>query len=234
MVKKLPNFSYEKKLWKRGFGFVAGADEVGRGALAGPVVGTAVVFLRFANLQALNYSNIRINDSKKLSAKQREKASKWIKRHSLAWGIGEVSVAVINKLGIAKATKMAFRKAIAKCNNRLQSTGYSLRHKKAVVSSQKAVDFLLIDAFYLPYTKNLRRKNQLAIIKGDQKSTSIAAASIIAKVYRDKLMVELSRKYRRYGWNKNKGYGTKEHQEAIKKWGITRLHRKEFCRKISG
>lgn len=98
--------------------------------------------------------------------------------------------------------------------------------------SKKSIDFLLIDAFYLPYTKGLRRKNQLAIIKGDQKSFSIAAASIIAKVYRDNLMVKLSRKYEKYGWRKNKGYGTKKHIQAIKKWGITRLHRKQFLSKL--
>lgn len=213
----LPTFKYEKKLWKRGFRFIAGADEVGRGALAGSVVAGAVVFSRFANLQALKDSNIRINDSKKLSAKQREKASKWIKANALSWGIGEASVAVINKLWIGKATKMAFRKAVAGCN---------------IHNSQFSIQYLLIDAFYLPYTRGLRRKNQLAIIKGDQKSISIAAASIIAKVYRDNLMVKLSRKYKKYGWEKNKGYGTKQHQQAIKKWGITRLHRRLFVRRL--
>ena len=92
------------------------------------------------------------------------------------------------------------------------------------------IDYLLIDAFYIPYVKGLRRKNQLAIVKGDTKSISIAAASIVAKVYRDKLMTALAKEkgYKKYKWHKNKGYGTKEHRQAIKRYGITKLHRKKF------
>jgi ribonuclease HII len=208
-----PNFSYEKKLWRRGFRFVAGADEVGRGAFAGPIVAAAVVFpydLQFP----ISDSGIKIDDSKKLKAREREKGAEWIKKNALGWGIGEVSAAMINRLGIGKATKIAFRKAITDVTRRLSSS----------------VDFLLVDAFYVPYTKGLRRKNQKAIVHGDTKSASIAAASIIAKVYRDKLMRKLARKHRVYGWGRNKGYGTREHQEAIKKYGVTRLHRKQFIR----
>ena len=154
--------------------------------------------------------SIIINDSKKLSPKRREIADKWIRKNALAFGIGSASVAQINKVGIKKASEIAFRKAIKNCG--------------------VEIDYLLIDAFFIPYVKGLRRKNQKPIIKGDTKSVSIAAASIIAKVYRDKLMMDLGKKskYRKYKWVKNKGYGTLEHRNAIKKYGLTRQHRKKF------
>ena len=198
---KLPNFSFEKKLWKKEYRVVAGVDEVGRGALAGPVVAGAVAFSPGASVL------VRIDDSKKLTSKQREKAYFWIRKNALVYGIGKASVVQIDKFGIKKATEIAFRKAIKNC--------------------AKRVDFLLIDAFFIPYVRGLRRKNQLAIINGDEKSVSIAAASIIAKVYRDRLMTKLNGKY---GWEKNKGYGTKDHQNALRKYGATRLHRKLFIR----
>jgi len=212
----MPSFKFENAVWKNDFKIVAGIDEVGRGSFAGPVVAAAVAFAPMSNYQfpmTNEFSNeIIINDSKQLTAKQREIADIWIRKHALGFGIGEASVAQINKFGIKKASEIAFRKAI--------------------INSRLAVDFLLIDAFYIPYVKNLRRKNQKAIIKGDTKSISIAAASIIAKVYRDKLMASLSKqsKYKKYGWDKNKGYGTKQHREAILKYGITKLHRKLFVR----
>lgn len=205
------NFKFEKEFWKKGFDYVAGCDEVGRGCFAGPLVTGVVVFGKKTVVE----SGIIINDSKKVKPKQREKASKWIKKNALSWGIGEVSVSVINRVGIAKATQAAMRKAIVAANKRMDSA---------------RIDFLLVDAFYVPYMKGLRRKNQKAIVHGDEKSLSIAAASIIAKVYRDGLMLALSRnpKYKKYGWGRNKGYGTKEHQESIKKFGLTRYHRKQF------
>lgn len=217
---KLPDFEYEKRVWRKGFRFVSGADEVGRGALAGPIVAGAVVWYVRSARPLEEIQKVEINDSKKLSAQRREKLAKLIKENALAWGVGEVSVAFINKHGIVRAMRAAFRKAIADCNRKLE------------VEGGKA-DFLLVDAFYVPYTKGLRRKNQLAIIKGDEKSISIAAASIVAKVYRDELMRKLSRKHRKYKWNANKGYGTRRHIEAIKKHGVTRLHRKAFVRKLT-
>ncbi len=203
----LPNFSFEKKLWKRGYKSIAGVDEVGRGCFAGPVVAGAVALTA---KQTKAYANIRINDSKKLTPKQRERAYYWIRRTAKFYGIGKASVVEINKLGIKKATEIAFRKAIKNC--------------------KKRPDYLLIDAFYVPYVRGLRRKNQLPIVHGDSRSVSIAAASIIGKVYRDRLMTNLGNKpkYRKYGWQKNKGYGTKEHQKAIKKYNLTRHHRKQF------
>ncbi len=187
---------------------MAGVDEVGRGSFAGPVVAGCVVFERKTEIP----DGIKINDSKKLRPLERKKASRWIKENALTWGIGEAPVSVINRLGMAKATKMAFRRAIDDANKRLG----------------KRIDFLLIDAFFIPYVRGLRRENQQAIVNGDEKSFSIAAASIVAKVERDKEMLRFSRKYPRYGWGRNKGYGTKQHQEALKKYGTTRYHRKVF------
>ena len=233
---QLPSFRYEKKLWKCGFKFVAGIDEVGRGCFAGPVVAATVVFRPQNPKSKFQIPNkVIINDSKKLSARQRERADGWIKENAFAWGIGEAPVAIINRLGMGKATKMAFRKAVLNVNNRLQS------------KSKSKIEYLLADAFFIPYVPGLptrRRKDrngrfkknpkgrQQAIIDGDQKSFSIAAASIIAKVYRDRLMLNLSKQsgYKKYGWGRNKGYGTAEHREIILKYGITRYHRKQFVK----
>jgi ribonuclease HII len=221
---KIANFRFEKTLWKR-YKFVAGVDEVGRGAFAGPVVAGCVLFSKDTKVP----NGIEVNDSKKVSPGKREEASLWIKENSLAWGIGESTASLINRIGMAKATKRAFRKAISEARKRLG----------------KPIDYLLIDAFFIPYVSGLpakRRKDtqgrfkkdpkgrQLAIVDGDEKSLTIAAASIIAKVYRDRLMVSLSKKpkFKKYGWERNKGYGTRQHQRALKKYGLTRYHRKEF------
>lgn len=207
----LPDFSFENEYWKKGM-IVAGCDEVGRGCFAGPVVAAAVVFSPHQKNIRESLSGIRINDSKKMTPKQRDSADIWIRKNAAYWGIGITGVNLINKLGIKKATEMAFRKAVA------------------VVCSRVAVNFLLSDAFYIPRIHGLKRPQQIPIIKGDSKSFSIAAASIVAKVYRDKLMTLLSQKpqYSDYLWHKNKGYGTKEHGNAIITLGITKMHRVKF------
>lgn len=221
---KLPDFRFEKRLWKRGLRVVGGVDEVGRGCFAGPVVAGCVVF---SNLLSTNYHiPVTIDDSKKLRPRQREQASKWIYDNSLTWGIGEAPASLINRIGIAKASRIAFRRAISQANSKLKAESHKL----------SAVSYLLIDAFFIPYTRGLARKNQMAIVNGDEKVISIAAASIIAKVYRDALMRKISNrragysspKLQVYKWGRNKGYGTREHQEAIKKYGLTRYHRKKF------
>jgi len=229
--KKFPNNYYEKKIWRKGVNLVAGIDEVGRGSFAGPVVCGAVVFSKNMSRKKIP-DDIVIDDSKKVTDKQRRVADKWIREKALGWGVGASSVAEINKNGIVKATHSGFRRAVTDVNRRLKSR----------------VEYLLIDAFYIPYIRyypmryKKARKDQklkdtkakqLAIVNGDEKSLSIAAASIIAKVYRDDLMIKLSknRRYKKYLWDKNKGYGTKEHVRAIKRLGITRLHRKKFVEK---
>lgn len=194
-----PTLQIEEYLWKQGYSMVCGIDEVGRGSFAGPVCVGAVVFPK----DCLIIDGVM--DSKQLKPKQREQLAERIKGEALSWVVAEVSVSIINKIGIGKASQMAFR--------------------KAVKLLEKRPDFVLIDAFYI---KHFNRGNQKAIVDGDKICFSISAASIIAKVYRDKLMKKLSNKYPKYGFSKHKGYGTKFHQEAIKKYGLSKLHRTSF------
>lgn len=201
---KLPDFSYERALWDSGLKIIAGADEVGRGAFAGPVVAAVVIFAPMLKIE------VEINDSKLLTQKRRKEASIWIKQHAQNFAIGEGSVAEINALGIIPATHLAFTRAIKNLNI--------------------SIDHLLIDGTRLPKLKPI---SQTAIIRGDAKSLSIAAASIVAKVYRDDLMIALSEKNENYHWHQNKGYGTFAHREAIKKHGSTPHHRTQFISKLS-
>ena len=214
----------ENKLWKNGYKHIIGIDEVGRGAFAGPVVVGAVVLNKDNPYQG--YQGIipgEINDSKLLSPRNREILDKEIRKCAQFYSIAEVGVSVINKVGIGKATKIAFRKVVKSIicneNQEIQNSKYQILNTKY---------FMLVDGFHIKYIKGIGLKNQKAIIKGDRKSISIAAASIIAKVYRDKLMKDLAKKYREYHFEDNKGYGTKEHQIAIKKYGLSRIHRKSF------
>lgn len=194
-----PTLDIEKKLWNSGYSMVCGVDEVGRGSFAGPVCVGAVIFPRDCEIIK------GVADSKLLAPRQREELAIRIKNQAISWAVAEISISIINKVGIGKATQVAFRKAI-----KLLS---------------KPPDFILIDAFYI---KHLNRKRQKAIKDGDTICASISAASIIAKVYRDKLMKKLSKIYPQYGFAKHKGYGTKKHQEAIKKYGLSKIHRKSF------
>lgn len=194
-----PNLGIEQGLWHKGYKLVCGIDEVGRGCFAGPVVVGAVVFSQDCIIPQ------GVADSKLLKPKQREKLAIAIQECALFWAVAEINVPIINKYGIGKATQMAFR--------------------KVVKSLEKSPDYILIDAFYI---KHLNRKKQAAIKGGDKVCVSISAASIIAKVYRDRLMKSLHKKYPQYGFAKHKGYGTKFHQEMIKKYGLSRIHRKSF------
>ncbi len=204
-----PTFSEEKNLWKKGFSYVVGLDEVGRGAFAGPVVVGAVVFKK---QKTLPKELKKINDSKKLSASIREGLAPLIKEHVADFAISQISTQIINKVGIGKATEMAFRKAISKIRHRLQ----------------KQQVFILIDGLEIKYIKGIGLKKQKAIIKGDQKSVSIAAASIIAKVHRDSWMKKLHIRFPAYGFLQNKGYGTINHRKAIKIHGFCIQHRTSF------
>jgi ribonuclease HII len=195
-----PTFDEENFLWQRGFQYIAGIDEVGRGCFAGPVVSAAVILPSdFGSITA------DIHDSKLLSPNKREELAEIITKHSLAYSIAVVNVNTINKYGIGMATQKSFIKAV-----RLLSI---------------KPDFILIDAFYI---RGLNIAIQKPIIHGDRKSISIATASIIAKVYRDKLMGNLGKKYSLYDFKTNKGYGTKLHREAIKLNGLSKLHRTSF------
>ncbi len=253
-----PDFSFEGKYWKQGFPFIIGIDEVGRGPLAGPVV-TGVVTLKYkgvsikyngkkektSNSQNTKYNSqntilkLGINDSKKLSANKRELLSKEIPKYFHV-GIGKSSVGEINKFGIVKATEKAMERAI-------KYIGESIKYKGNKKNKSQNTKYCSQNTIYKPlYTKSVvlvdglsiinnlpeNKYIQEPIIKGDGKSISIAAASIMAKVYRDRLMVRLAKKYPDYGWEKNKGYGTRQHIEAIRKYGLTELHRKLFVRNV--
>ncbi|OGY24832.1 MAG: ribonuclease HII [Candidatus Woykebacteria bacterium RBG_13_40_7b] len=196
---KLASFDQEKNLWSQGLQYIAGVDEVGRGAWAGPVVAAAVIFPQDIKI------NFPLCDSKLMAPKLRDKISEIILKRAVSVGYGIVGVRIINKIGIGRATQKAFRLAL----------------KNLEVESE----FELIDAFYI---RHLAKRRQRPIKKGDGKVASIAAASIVAKVFRDDLMVKLHDRYPVYGFYSHKGYGTKFHQEAIKKYGLSSIHRKNF------
>lgn len=189
---------YENELYENGINYIAGIDEVGRGPLVGPVVTACVILPK-------GYFHPDIKDSKKLSEKKREELYDIIMRDALAVGIGEVSAFKIDEINILQATKEAMKLAFNECNK---------KHK---------IEHVLIDAVKLDL-----EIPSTSIIKGDANSESIAAASIIAKVTRDRMMDELDKKYPMYEFKKNKGYGTKKHIEAIEKYGVIDEHRKSF------
>ena len=189
----------ERKLWEQNIRFVAGIDEVGRGPLAGPVVASSVV---------LPYGKIfdGIDDSKKLSPDKREKMFHIILENAISIGIGYVDSMIIDKINILQATFEAMKRAICNMN---------------VVP-----DYLLIDGSYELDGVPLFQK---AVVKGDSKSQCIAAASIVAKVYRDRLMEGFDIEYPMYNFSRNKGYGTKEHIKALMKYGPCKIHRFSFA-----
>lgn len=212
MQKKLhkPTLKEEKKLWQKGYQCVVGLDEVGRGAFAGPIVAGAVVFSK--NIVKNKNLLLEINDSKLLNPRKREELFKEIKKSAFTYAIAKINVKTINKLGIGKANQMVFRKV--------------LKNIQKKVGDRKI--FVIIDGFHVRYLKGIGLKNQKAIIKGDRRCISIAASSIIAKVYRDKLMKKLHQVHPQYSFAKNKGYGTKEHQKALMKYGFCIIHRRSF------
>jgi len=176
----------------------AGCDEAGRGCLAGPVFAAAVVFPK-------NYQNENLNDSKQLNKNQRDVLQKIIKTDALAWAVAEVSQKEIDQINILNASVLAMHRAIEK-----------LKIKP---------EFLLIDGNrFKPYKKIPHQ----TVVKGDGKYLSIAAASVLAKTYRDNYMSQIHNEFPSYGWLTNQGYPTKKHYEAIEKYGITPHHRKTF------
>ena len=178
--------------------FECGTDEAGRGCLSGPVTAAAVILNK-------NFKSKLITDSKKLSINQREEAKKIILKNCIAYAIFSVSNQKIDEINILNASILAMQKSINKLN-----------HK---------VDFIVVDGNRFKPINNIEFKT---IIKGDQKYLNIAAASILAKTYRDNYMKKIHKEYPEYNWKKNKGYPTKEHKLAIKKYGITKYHRKSF------
>lgn len=187
----------------------AGTDEAGRGPLAGPVVAACVVLPE-------DFDVIGVDDSKKLSEKKREELFDKIQAKALAIGVGISDNITIDQINILQATKKAMKEAFLEAETRLkEKTG-------------QRIDVLLADAVTLEELD----VPQEAIIKGDAKSLSIAAASIIAKVTRDRIMLEYHRQYPWYGFDRNKGYGTKAHYQGIGAYGITPIHRKTFLKNL--
>ena len=213
---RLPNFDFEKEALQKA-DLVVGIDEVGVGALAGPVyVGVVAFDFSASHTLEKDVLSLKINDSKKLSIKQREQAEKNIYRYATYVSTHFSTVAEINRLGIRKATEKAIRRGVKDLREVYE-------HKKII---------LLLDAFCCPRIRAIPQSSQKGIIKGDCLSISIAAASIVAKVARDRAMNELAQNYPYYGWEKNKGYGTKEHIESLQKYGKTKLHRDLYIRNI--
>lgn len=198
-----PTFHEEQLLWSKRYNFVAGIDEVGRGAFAGPLVTAAVIFPK--NCVFLDNELENIHDSKLLTPQKRLSLAKKIKEVAVSFSVQEISVTSINRFGIGKAAQVGFI--------------------RAVKSLRTLPDFCLVDAFWI---RGLRKRAQKPIIHGDSLSISIAAASIIAKVHRDELMTDLSAQYPNYDFATHKGYGTKLHRERIKEFGLSPQHRISF------
>ncbi len=200
-----PNFSEEKKCWGRGYRNVIGLDEAGRGPLAGPVVAAAVLVKR-SSVSDLKF--LGVNDSKKLSPKKRDEFYKILTSHrAIKWGIGIVPEKVIDRINIKNASELAMEKAIIKL--------------------KKKPDFLIIDGNNIKNRK-LKNTEHKLIVKGDSKVFSCAAASILAKVKRDRIMIKFHKKYPKYRFDLHKGYPTKLHYRMIKKQGPCKIHRKSF------
>ncbi|MDI6815880.1 MAG: ribonuclease HII [Actinomycetota bacterium] len=188
---------YERNLGAQGFEFVAGVDEAGRGALAGPLVAAAVILPKNTELRGLR-------DSKRLTPEQRDSLFEPIKGAARAWHIVEIDAGLIDANGIQWANLHAL--------------------EQAVLGLSPQADYVLSDAFALPSLET----PHLAITKGDDLSLTIAAASVLAKVTRDRIMVEQHRLYPRYGFDRHKGYGTDDHCRALEKHGPSPIHRLYF------
>ena len=194
--------SYEKELYGNGINLIAGIDEAGRGPLAGPVVVGCVILPKDSMIEG-------VNDSKKISEAKREKLYEQIIEEAISWSVGIVDHEEIDKINILNATKKALTLAV---------DGLKVKPDRILVDALQGIDTLGI-----PYT---------SIIKGDAKNYSIAAASIIAKVTRDRIMLEWDKVYPEYGFAKHKGYGTSAHIQAIRENGICTIHRKTFVKKF--
>ncbi len=201
----MPNYEIEQALMADGYRAICGVDEAGRGPLCGPVVAAACILPDGLDIPELN-------DSKKLTPKKRDRLFDIITEKAIAYGIAEGSVEEINELNILEADLLAMRRAIDSLHT--------------PDGEPYAADYALIDG-------NIDRDFQLparAVIKGDSLSMSIAAASILAKVTRDRMCEEMDRVYPEYGIAKHKGYGTKEHMQALRIHGASPIHRKKFIR----
>ena len=202
LIPEAPDLSFEHALWKEGLLYIAGIDEAGRGCLAGPVTAAAVILHQMEEVPGL-FSAVR--DSKQLSREARVWEQKKIEDNSLDWGVGYASNLEIDRYGIVPATRLAVSRALGEIKSQPQHL---------------LVDYIVLPNNPLPQTR---------LVKGDARSLSIAAASILAKTHRDALMITLAEKYPAYDLGTNKGYGTAAHREAIQKFGPSPLHRMSFA-----
>ena len=200
----MPDYEFEKAAVNSGFSCICGVDEAGRGPLAGPVCAAAVILPEGAVIEGLD-------DSKKLTEKKREKLYDIIKETAVAYSVAYGTLEEIETVNILEATYLAMNRAIE---------GLSVKP-----------DFALIDGNRVPRGIKIPCET---IVKGDSKSMSVAAASVLAKVTRDRLMLEYDKKYPEYNFKKHKGYGTKEHTELIKQYGPCEIHRFSFLKNILG
>lgn len=200
----MPDYEFEKAAVNSGFSCICGVDEAGRGPLAGPVCAAAVILPEGAVIEGLD-------DSKKLTEKKREKLYDIIKETAVAYSVAYGTLEEIETVNILEATYLAMNRAIE---------GLSVKP-----------DFALIDGNRIPRGIKIPCGT---IVKGDSKSMSVAAASVLAKVTRDRLMLEYDKKYPEYNFKKHKGYGTKEHTELIKQYGPCEIHRFSFLKNILG
>lgn len=200
----MPDYAWEQAAQRKGFSRICGVDEAGRGPLAGPVCAAAVILPVDCRIEGLD-------DSKKLSEKRRESLFQQIKEAAVAYGIAFADVEEIERYNILEATFLAMNRAVAQLS--------------------PAADFALIDGNRSP--KGLPVPCQ-TVIKGDALSCSIAAASVLAKVTRDRYMLEMDEKYPAYGFAGHKGYGTRAHRDAIQAYGPCPIHRLSFLGKILG
>ena len=203
LIPPSPDLNFELALWQQGFKLVAGIDEAGRGALAGPVAVGAVILP--ANLPDLAIQLPGIRDSKQLKPKDRELAAIVIKGIAVSWAVGLAEAAEIDQLGIARATRLAAMRAVKQL---------------ACVPQHLLIDYIKLNESDLPQT---------SLVKGDQRSLSIACASILAKTTRDELMIRLGEQYPNYGFARHKGYGTVTHLAAIQACGACPIHRMSFA-----
>ena len=200
----MPDYEFEKDAVNSGFSCICGVDEAGRGPLAGPVCAAAVILPEGAVIAGLD-------DSKKLTEKKREKLYDIIKQTAVAYSVAYGTLEEIETVNILEATYLAMNRAIE---------GLTIKP-----------DFSLIDGNRVPRGIKIPCET---IVKGDSKSMSVAAASVLAKVTRDRLMLEYDKKYPEYNCKKHKGYGTKEHTELIKQYGPCEIHRLSFLKNILG
>lgn len=200
----MPDYEFEKAAVNSGFSCICGVDEAGRGPLAGPVCAAAVILPEGVVIEGLD-------DSKKLTEKKREKLYDIIKQTAVAYSVAYGTLEEIETVNILEATYLAMNRAIE---------GLTVKP-----------DFALIDGNRVPRGIKIPCET---IVKGDSKSMSVAAASVLAKVTRDRLMLEYDKKYPEYNFKKHKGYGTKEHTELIKQYGPCEIHRLSFLKNILG